>query len=423
MTDNRIVFRQIDKLFIFLFFASCLNSVLGLLFYVALMVYWFYGAEGGLKALIFLTTRGILSSAVAAVPAFSTIRWFILIGSSLIIFLNTRLNGTKKSIFNAVVLCVIGFDLIAIFSCLYICSYPITSIFKLMCYTVSFLAVLMSIAATNEYIDWKNFIALFYLPLFCISLLLIPFNRFRIINNDFQGVFNHVNMFGIVASTILAFVVSASFFERYKKLKIFFVISMLIMIFLSGSRTGMFTALIIILISIIVNRKDMPKKIFFLLVIGCLVLLVVSSSSVISDSIYQFIFKHNNESLWYSRSELIATYKNHYAVSKLLGTGFLVPYTPGVIDCSLNFDLTVEPGNMLWMLMGDVGILGTASFILMLVVIFRHGSRSKSHMLLTPILICMGEMVFFNPNNMSVLLYMLIGLYLFDDYEVRRVYE
>lgn len=414
MAETKVSFRQIDKIFFVLFFVSWLNSLLGLLFYVALMLYWQYGAEGGLKALIFLTTRGILSAAVAATPMFPSIRWVIIIGSSLMIFFNARLSGKNKDKFNIVVLCVIGFDFVGVVSCFYICSYPVTSAFKLLCYSVAFLAVLLSIGATSRRVDWKKFVLTLYVPLFFISFFLIPFNRFRIVNNDFQGVFNHVNMFGIVAAVIITFLLGAEVFEKHKMARILIVLAMVTMIFLSASRTGMFTSLGAILLYVFFNKKSVSKKVLYIAIVGSIIFLLISFNNDFSDIVAEFVFKQGEESIWYSRQDIITIYKEHYSMSQLLGTGFLVPYVNDLVDFGLYFDLTVEPGNMFWMLLGDLGILGLLSFVLMILLICKMGTVSKLYMLATPLLICMGEMVFFNPNNISILLYTLIGLYLFD---------
>lgn len=416
MSVTKVSFRQIDWLFFVFFYVSWLNSFLGFLFYIALISYWRYGAEGGLKALIFLTTRGILSTAVAATPMFSAFRWVIIIGSSIIILYNARLSGKNKNRFGIIVLCIIGFDFIGVMSICFVCSYPLTSAFKLLSYSIVFLSVLLSISATNYYVDWTKFLILLYLPLFVISFCLIPFDKFRIVNDDFQGVFNHVNMFGIAAAIIITFVLSAETFEGRKIIKIIVLTVMIFMIYLSASRTGMFTSLGAIFLFALSNRKNIKKCLLCFFIIGCAFLLVCYFNDSFIDIIHNFIFKQGEEeSIWYSRQDIIATYKQNFEASKLLGTGFMVPYIRGIIDYGLYFDLNVEPGNILWMLLGDMGILGLFSFISMFLILFRMRDSSKIYMLATPLFICMGEMVFFNPNNISILLYIMIGLCLFND--------
>lgn len=415
MVENKIVLRQIDKIFIFLFFISCINSFLGLLFYVALMIYWSYGAEGGLKALIFLTLRGILSSAVAATPTFSVIRWVVIIGSAIIIISSTRLSGRQNRIYHAIILCLLCFDMIVIFSCLYICSYPVTSMFKMISFSISFLSVIVAIANTNEYIDWKSFITLLLLPLFVISFILIPFDNFKIVNDDLQGVFNHVNMLGMMSSIFIAVILHADIFKTRPKLRLIIIACVMVMIYLSGSRTGMITAIITIIAFMFAQPGNTSNKIVVFLLIICGVFLLLMFSTNFSNLVHEFIFKNNTDSLWASREEVIAVYKDHYNSSKIVGTGFMVPYLAGNTNYNLRFDLLVEPGNMLWAVLGDVGILGLSAFIIILLVVLYNGAFAKLYLFIVPVLMCMGEMVFFSVNNMSILLYVLIALYLFDE--------
>ncbi len=426
---QKITLRKIDKIFIALFFISWLHSALGLLFYIALIYYWQkLGTEGALKALIFATTRSILSRAVAAVPMFAIFKWIILIGSAIWIFMRAKLSGDKDRTYRKIMYATLIFAAVAFLSGIYLCSYPITSMFKIFSFSLIFLAVLKGIAATVDEVNWNDFLLSIYAILFIISFVLIPFSRFRITNDDFQGVFNHVNIFGIIGALFVAIVLKSDYMKNHKWQRLLLILSTFYMIFLSASRTGMFSAILVWLVYMLFEKKFSSKIVSYLLGILIVGTLVVLFSSKLQDVAFEFIYKNGNtSSIWESRSELAKEYIRHYERSNLLGTGFMVPYREGVRDFSLSLGLIIEPGNLLWTLLGDVGILGFMAFLILFVIILLSGRKQNILLLVAAFMVCMGEMVFFSPNNMSVLIYSMIGIYLFDvdlaGYKSKKLYK
>ena len=99
----------------------------------------------------------------------------------------------------------------------------------------------------------------------------------------------------------------------------------------------------------------------------------------------------------------------------------MVPFKEGVMSFKLDFDLQVEPGNLLWALLGDTGLAGTVLFAVAVIIIFALGEKRNLHLLAAAFLVNMGEMVFFSSNNMAILVWFLIALYISapkeDDYE------
>ena len=93
----------------------------------------------------------------------------------------------------------------------------------------------------------------------------------------------------------------------------------------------------------------------------------------------------------------------------------MVPYDPEIRDYTLNFDLVVEPGNLLWTLLGDTGIIGVLIFILLFLVLLFNGGISRVYLIAAVFLICMGEMVFFSVNNMAVIIYLVLAVYVFEN--------
>lgn len=101
-----------------------------------------------------------------------------------------------------------------------------------------------------------------------------------------------------------------------------------------------------------------------------------------------------------------------YNNNKLIGSGFMMPYISNYSSLGLEMSLNVEPGNLIWCLRGDVGIIGTIVFVLFLVSILLFGNFKYLSLLISSIGVCMGEMVFFSVNSIGILLYVLIAIYL-----------
>lgn len=412
---KRFYFRKIDIYFLALFFLSFLHPFLGLLFYIALLYYWRCGTEGCLKALIFLTTRGIMNPAIATQTYFPAFRWIVLLGSTSLILISAKLRGANKTKYNKVFLITLYFFIIVFGFGLFISSYPVTSSFKLISFTVTFLAVIKGMAATEHIFKLKEFFVGFYTILFIVSALMIPFPYFRVINTDFQGIFNHVNIFGVIGTLYLAAFLNSEWFKEHKYFRNVVCIGIFIMIYLSASRTGMISAILVLMVYLITNHRLFTwKKIGIILGVVLILLFSNHFSMIIDDGINEFLYKNNAESIWSSREEIVTAYKQKYEEEPLFGTGFMVPYEREFKDYSLNFDLKVEPGNIIWALLGDVGIIGTGLFWIMALIILLNGKLKRLHMLLGAYVVCMGEMVFFSVNNMSILLYLLIGAYMFD---------
>ena len=422
MKDTKKVFNQVDILFIVLFYISFLNSALGGIFYISLLFYWRYGVEGCVKSLLLVTARGIMSSAVAAIPVFSMFRLVIILGASLLILFNSRENREDALKFAKVEMALILFSIIVVLSSVWSSSYPVTSIFKVVSFSVPFLAVMKGISSTKYDCRWNDYFVLFFSSLFAISAILIPFARFRITNGNFQGVFNQVNMFGIVAAIFITAVLECKVFNDKNMIRVTIIVVTLIMLFLSASRTGMFTAITVILVNFLFGKKVSSKKMMFIgiLILYISVLYIFFQADLLvsmQQNIIDFVYKGDTSNILASRQSQLELYQKKFEVSKLFGGGFMVPYEQGFVDYSLNFNLNVEPGNLIWSLLGDIGIIGTISFVFFTITIALQGKLSRLYILVGALMINMGETVFFSSNNMSILIYFLISIYMFGENE------
>lgn len=417
---EKTFFSKWDAVVLCAFFISFLQSALTIVFLVVLLIGALKNTEGCVKGLLLATTRGVISLAVGAPFAGGSLKLiFVLLFSLLIFYYNGKFTA-KEGILSIVTAAA----LFAVYTCLAslaTSSYPITAMFKVVSFLLPFTAMLKGIMATREY-PWKEYFLIVYGILFAISFVLIPFDRFRLTNDDFQGVFNHVNICGIIGALFIAVVLHSDILKRKKFLRTIIFILTLVMIYLSASRTGMFSALFTIAAYYIFSdeKKEVKFLVGTLILIFFLVFLITSqtvTTSNISKGIYEFVYKNESETILQSREELMEIAKAKYNINPLFGAGFMVPYHEGVLSFALRFNLIVEPGNVFWSVLGDTGIIGLILFAYLLITILLRGKKKHCFLLVAAISINMGEMVFFSSNNMAVLVYMLIGLYIAGDLE------
>lgn len=427
--QSQPIFQKIDLIFLAAFFVSFLNSILVSLFYIALVYYWKFGVEGCVKAMLLLTTRGIISSAMAASGG-NTIKLLVLLATSAVIIFNAKPKAEDNAKVWNMILSTLLFVGIVSVSTLLFSSYPVTALSKLISFALPFCAVIMGVAATKDSCRWSEYFTVLFLILFAVSFLLIPFDNFRVVNDDFQGVFNHVNILGITLALFVAVLLNTDLLKRRPVVQLCILAAVFVMLYLSKSRTGMFSAIAVVAVHYLTGKAPLRWKvtgITFVLLLTVILGLVLSSEILgqIKAEAEEFVYKGHDSSIWYSRQRLIEACKQKFYANPVFGSGFMVPYDDSIVDYSLNLNLVIEPGNLLWALLGDTGIVGTALFAVLFLVCLLHGRLSRISLLLGAFAVNFGEMVFFSANNMSVLIYFLIALYIFspEDTEKRKNHE
>lgn len=416
--EKQRIFNQIDFLFFGLFFISFFHSVLCTLFYISLLYYYRFGIKGCIKVLILSTIRGVLNPALASVALGANLKLLIILVTSVLIIIYAKPKEKERRKLNNVINVVVLYCIFSAVSSFIFSSYPITAFFKIVSFVLPFIAVLKGIAVTYESYDWMEYFCGIFFTLFVVSFLLIPFDSFRIVNADFQGAFNHVNIFGILAALFIVVILESKIFFRGKRLRYIVILAVLYMIYLSASRTGFAVALLVLLMNFITSKKKVENKIVFLFFLFCaliLLLIIVPDNMLqtIQKNVVEFIWKNNADSLWESREQLIEVAKQKYEAHPIFGSGFMIPYIEGKWDLGLYLGLQVEPGNIFWAVLGDTGIIGSILFTIFILTICLQGKLADIHMLIGVIGVNMGEMVFFSSNNISILLYFLIALYIF----------
>lgn len=180
----------------------------------------------------------------------------------------------------------------------------------------------------------------------------------------------------------------------------------------------------VILFGIFLISKQNKKKlqgVLFTGIISIFLLIFLLTDSVFFESVSRIIFKGYSD-VFSSRDFLIEKNISRFLSNPFLGTGFNVPYVQGLKDYSFSFDLIVENGSFYSAILGDIGIVGCALFIIAYGVIFKLGFKRGSLILfLMPFIVTAAEAMFFSTNNMAILFYFSFGIYLANSLEDRGV--
>lgn len=410
------ILKPLDKFIIIAFFCSFVNSFAATAFCILLLIYIQYGVEGEVKILLWITFRGVLSSAVADGIGDSRIKLLILILISLVIVITPNSDEQSWKV-TSIMGSAFLFGVVVSICSLGVSSYPITACFKIISFLLPFCAIIKGISISRLYCKWADYLCTIMTLLMVISFCMIPFGRFRIVNNDVQGMFNHVNTLGVMCAIYISFLLKSDIFKN--KYKVIMIVGTLILAYFSASRTGLLSCILILMLYYTIYNSKMA-----LLVIPLLVLYFLStinspyvSGDFFTNSIHEFMWKNSTDSILDSRMEIVEDAMQRFDNHKITGTGFMVPYIEGIKDSSLKYDLVVEPGNLVSMLLGDTGVIGIILFLLLILSVFRYGRIDRLYLFLGAFITNMGEMAFFSSNNYSILFYCLLAIYIFDDVE------
>ncbi len=418
LIDRKITINS-NKFVIILFILSLFHPLFGLIFYIgSLKLVHKEKVIGAIKYMLIVTMRGILSTrAGVSLGNIDTIKLVFILVLSLYILKNTFYNVKLQS-FELIFFCVIFF-------CVYVSvvgfisgSYPIVSMFKVWSFGLNFVAMLYGVYYTKERMDWIKYMFHVLTPFFVISFLVIPFESFRITNSNFQGIFNHVNMMGIMGAIYISVLLNIE--ENKKIIYMPLIVVILFMQYLTSSRTGLFVSIFIILIHYFMNL-NIKKIVYFLMIIISLTTVYYINPTIknfISNEIHSYVYKGNKNDILASRREIEKKSQEKFKNNEFIGSGFMTSFDKNIKDYSLDMSLIHEPGNLFWELLGGVGEIGFFLFFLFILVIILNGYINHISLILTTIGICLGEMVFFSINNMAILLYMLIGIYLISERKV-----
>lgn len=406
------------------FILSFLHPVLMVLFFLYLLVKSFGSIENAVKGLILIAIRTVINPSIAVdVGTVQMVKWLTIFALGFLIIYQAG-NRIRKTIVN-------NFIILETVFCIYICfvsifnsSYPLVSMFKCFSYGFIFIAVMIGVSSTCGTIDWE-YVLYRYLSLLMLgSIICFPFSiSYYSSAHWFMGLTNQSQMFGIMAALYSALLLYHIMRGHRGGLQYGMLLGVAFLTFLSGSRTGMIATVLCIAYGFYVEVFKNKRTI--ILVIAIIAALVITL--MFGDEVYalfrEFILKDstgtNNsaislESITLSRRGQLDNFLIKYNNNPLFGSGFMVPYVPGIHDWSFSFSLIVENGNLFYSILGDLGIIGFLLFCLTYGYLFAKGNKRNGRMVLyiAPFLVSMGEMLFFSTNNNAVLLYTMLAVFL-----------
>lgn len=394
------------------FFFSFLNTATLAVGMAALLYFLTKGRKGYIQALVLLALRTPMSPAVAVrMGPLQIIKWGFILGFSALLLFGSK-PKRERTLCQTTTTLLWVFTILVSVASLIVSSYPTTSIFKVVTFALVFHAVLVGVSADDGTYNFADFVVRMSTPIIFLSLLVLPFGRFRIINGSFQGILNHPNMMGIMLVIYISYCIHSSLQEKWKSI---FVMTSVVMIYFTGSRTSLLLALVMVILS----RKEILPRSYQNLVYLLIPLAVVYAAlnfADLSEMIRGFVYKGNEEyGLLYSRYDQYLRFLQKFNYNPLLGGGFGVPLIPGIRINTLVLTLIVEPGNIIWAVLGDCGILGFLLFALAFLPMVLRSKMRRLYLFIGGFGVSMGEMVFFSTNNIAVLCYLLLALYAFDN--------
>lgn len=373
---------------------------------------------GAIKILNIITLRTIINPGLAVdIGSVQNLKWgIIFLCSFYLIFSYDQIDKGLKNRINNILFPILLFGLYSIVSSFFTSTFPVIATFKLMSYIIVFLGILIGIYRTKEKIDWLNWINKIFMGIFFFSIPLI-FNPTGYLRNghSFQGITNQPNMFGIILALFFASILTRLQLKKDNNniFSYLFLGGVMYLGILTKSRTGLITMLILLSIYVVFLQTSLIKKVLVYNFIGTFSIVYLIIDKQILTEIQEFLYK-GQENILNSRLIQIDGLLSNFLRNPLFGSGFAVPITP-FKSFAFSFEYVIEPGNLILSVLSYGGLFGLILFVTYLFKVFRaslKNYRQTIFLFLSPILISMGEMVFFSTNNIGIWCYMFIAFYI-----------
>lgn len=418
-----ILIDKFDLMLITLFLVSAINFQVAIGLFALIILFNLFALRDSaafLKILVLfvLRTTAMNSMIFRNGSINGAIRYILILICAVGMIIYSAVDKEEKGYLSIICMGLYSFSIISALGSVIYGSYPVVSIVKLILYSVAFYAVLRTIAATSHRVDWIDYFSKLFGLIFFASIFVIPFAVFRTRNGHaFQGVMNHPNVFGVYAPSFIALLCANK--KIGLKIKMPFTIAVLYMLYLSESRTGLFASLFILCLVFMVHYKNRINQFVWMVlcvfIIGGIICVVFSEyipsiQKIASD----FLWKGAEGNLFYSKRGPIHRMLDKFKVSPLIGCGFMAPYEAGVQSWTMNFDMYVEDSNVFLSVLGGTGIIGFILWIGYNLYILIKGNKDYIYLFLGTFVISSGEMIFFSTNSPGLMLYIMIGLFLFN---------
>ena len=401
------------------FIFSLMNQATLLLGLGLLLLLLFQKEVGGIKILNLLTLRSIVNPGIGvSISTFELLKWgLIFLISSYLIIKSFDMEKADKERIKPLLITFSIFTIYSIVASFISSNLPTVAVFKVISYSVPFMAIVLGVTKTYRKFNWINWMYEMFYWLFLSSLLFITSPVGYLRNGlAFQGITNHPNLFGIVLVIFLSFVIMRYFYSSNSNFFVILIPCIIYIITLSKSRTSFITATALIFLFIIFlkfNKKYTKVIIYIFSSIFIFAYMMIDSS--IMHFIKEFLYKGQSQGdLLFSREAQISGIVSNFQSNPLFGVGFGVPVTQ-IRSYSMSFDAIVEPGNLVIAILSYVGIIGTILFIIyitQMIMMNRENIKYQIYLPIATIMVSFGEMVFFSTNNIGIWLYMCWAIYI-----------
>lgn len=415
-----------ENLIIFtMFLVSFFNSVTLLLAMVLMFLLFKQGYIGAIKILNLITLRSVINPGIAVrIAQFQNLKWIIIFASSFLLISGfNKIASNKRKNLNYLLYSLTIYCVYSIVSSFFVSGYPIIAMFKVFSYIIPSLGLFIGVSITANKINWINWLFNLFLITVVFSIPLL-YSNYGFLRNgiSFQGILNHPNLFGVFLS-LFSSLVLIKLKSRIGIKKLFYILIYILVIFLAietNSRTTLLSITIILIVfSLFTNIRLVNKILILFSLILILLIIGISDRQTILSTIVDFIYK-GNDNLFFSREKQIGSLIQNFKLSPFFGNGFSVP----VINANtynVSSDYIVEPGNLFLAVLSYGGVIGFIMFIIYLSTLLIYNKdlfTSNAIFFVSPIMISMGEMVFFSTNNIGIWCYMFLAIY--NTYNIKQ---
>lgn len=351
---------------------------------------------GLIKLMCLLILRTIISPGlffdINSVNEFQIFKWIIIYGGSILMI---TLSFLRKTRMNSLIIYITVFFVYLMLISQFNTNNMQLAVFKIINYIVPLIGFYLNrnvIIKPNihlwlsKVIQWSIFLSL---PLYVTSL------GFLRNGHGFQGIYNNPNMLGIIIVLSTALFLTSEY--KYINKCIYTFINILC-VFVTESRTALISILFILLVHILIVNKNIIYRIYVLIVT---IFATIILYFVMDKKIIEFIYKgQESGNIFASRSGQIKLFVYSFEKSPFFGSGFGVPIR---MNSTVLTDKTiVEAGNLIIALIMYSGLIGLGLFLLMFYKWITFSDINKIILILSTILISMGEMVLFSSNSIGL---------------------
>src|SRR5699024_8022787 len=290
-----------------------------------------------------------------------SLKWIILFGCSFYLLLAYfKLEKQEIRKINPILSIITVFIAYNFFVALVYSSLPMIALFKLLCYVVIFLGILIGVGYTYKKINWLKWMFISLSLVIIPSIVLIPISVGYFKNgSSFQGFTNQQNMFGIISVLYIASLFAyARSKEKVNGLNLIMLPALTFyMVVLSKSRTALISCVLLLLLFIVLSKiKKFSSLAIMIFSTAGVILLMLGSS--FNKFIYDFLYKGQEQgNLLYSRMNQVSELTSNFMKNPLFGNGFAVPVLP-FKSLEFSYDFIVEPGNLILAVLSYSGVIG-----------------------------------------------------------------